>query len=94
VAIFLYYERDECGEKCSLLVRPFLDKQKDFHPFSIITNIFIVMLKSSHSGQNSAMKKGPKSETFEDRSKKQKMKPVKKDKYRPGSRLMDEDDED
>jgi hypothetical protein len=51
------------------------------------------MFKSSQSGQNSGMKKVQKSETFDDRSKKQKMKPVKKDKYRPGSRPMDDDDD-
>jgi hypothetical protein len=51
------------------------------------------MFKSSQSDQRTGVKKGQKMEAFDDRFKKQKMKPVKKDKYRPASRPIDDDDE-
>jgi hypothetical protein len=51
------------------------------------------MFKSSQSDPRSPQK-GQKKETFEDRSKKQKMKPLKKEKYKPGTRLQDVDDDE
>jgi hypothetical protein len=52
------------------------------------------MFKSANSDARSSVKKGQKMESFDDRSRKQKMKPVKKDKYRPGSRGQEEEDEE
>ena len=53
------------------------------------------MFKSSHSDPKSSQKKPQKSESHEERMRKQKMKPVKKDKYKPGTRYqeVDEDEE-
>jgi hypothetical protein len=52
------------------------------------------MFKSQHSDQRSSAKKGQKMENFESQSKKQKMKPVKKDKYRPSAQYQDDDLDD